>query len=201
MVKTAKADLIRQVMGASHILCSTVTDIMERTLEDVHEEQLALSQFKLLLLIGRAGHRFKVSDVAEFLGVTNAAASRSTDRLVQRGLVDRSVSKEDRRAVDLTLTPEGRELVDSFAEANDALLMNALGDYTEDRLREIKDLIDELALRLLDVEEARWKKCLRCGVHFRAGCIMRDLMGQNCAFADRLYGDMEGTENAVSGAT
>jgi len=198
MTEQAKTDLIRQVMGASHILCSTVTEIMERTLDDVHEEQLALSQFKLLLLIGRAGHRFKVSDVAAFLDVTNAAASRSTDRLVQRGLVDRSVSKEDRRAVDLSLTPAGRALVDRFAEANDALLEKALGGYSEQRLREVKELIDELSTSLLDVEEARWKKCLRCGVHFHSGCVMRDLMGENCAFADRLYGDMNPPEHAAS---
>ena len=192
----SQIDLIRQVMGASHIFCSTVTDLMEKTLAEVHEDQLALSQFKLLLLIGRGGPRFKVSDVAEFLGVTNAAASRSTDRLVQRGLVDRSISKEDRRAVDLSLTTEGQALVERFAAANDEILLDALGDYSEDRLREVKTLLDELSVRLLDIEEARWKKCLRCGVHFRAGCILQDVLGRNCAFADRLFDSADGAQAA-----
>src|SRR5690554_5442397 len=97
MDTAGKIDLIQQVMGASHVFCTTVTELLERTLEESSGEALAMSQVKLLLLIAHPHHTFKVTDVAQFLGVTNAAASRAIDRLVQRGLVDRTVSKEDRR--------------------------------------------------------------------------------------------------------
>ncbi len=186
-----KTDLIRQVLGASHIFCSTVTELMERTLHEVSPSRLALSQFRLLLLIDRPSKRFMVSDVAEIMGVTPAAASRSTDRLVQRGLIKREVSPDDRRAVELSLTQEGEEFLDRVREVSDRHLAAALGDYDDDRLEELSTLLDELAVRLLNLDSARTEKCLRCGIHFREGCIMREVLGRSCIFSERLYGSGE----------
>jgi DNA-binding MarR family transcriptional regulator len=186
-----KIELIRQVMGASHVFCSTVNELLERTLGESGDEQLAMSQVKLLLLISRPEQQFKVTDVAEFLGVTNAAASRAIDRLVQRGLVDRSISKQDRRAVELSLTSRSRELLDRFTENRNRELLRLLGDYPEEKLERVVSLLDELSVRLLDVEAAGEARCLRCGFHFRKGCVMRDVLGRECVVSSSLYGDGE----------
>lgn len=183
-----KIELIRQVMGASHVFCSTVNELLERTLAESSDEQLAMSQVKLLLLIAHPHRTFKVTDVAQFLGVTNAAASRAIDRLVQRGLVDRTISKEDRRAVDLALTPASRDLLDRFTEARNRELLKLLGGYPEDQLRQVVTLLDELSVRLLDVEKAMEERCLRCGVHFRTGCVIQDVLGRECMVSQELYG-------------
>lgn len=189
-----KIALIRQVMGASHVYCSAVGELLERTLAESTDEPLALSQVKLLLLIGRPGQRFKVTDVADFLGVTNAAASRAIDRLVQRGLVDRSISQEDRRAVDLSLTTAGRELLDSFTEARTTELRRLLGSYPDAKLRTVAMLLDELSVLLLDLDSAAEERCLRCGIHFRTGCVLRDVLGRECAVSSELYGTPEVAE-------
>jgi MarR family transcriptional regulator, organic hydroperoxide resistance regulator len=183
-----KIDLIRQVMGASHIFCSAVNEMLERTLAEATDEALAMSQVKLLLLISRPEQRFKVTDVAEFLGVTNAAASRAIERLVQRGLVDRTVSRDDRRAVDLSLTDESRELLERFTEIRNRELMQLLAHYPEDKLRTAIKLLDELSVLLLDFEPGKEDRCLRCGVHFRSGCVLRDVLGRECAVSAGLYG-------------
>jgi DNA-binding MarR family transcriptional regulator len=183
-----KIDLIRQVMGASHIFCSAVNDMLERTLAEASDEALAMSQVKLLLLISRPEQRFKVTDVAEFLGVTNAAASRAIERLVQRGLVDRTVSRDDRRAVDLSLTDQSRQLLDRFTDVRNRELMQLLATYPEDRLRTVVTLLDELSVLLLGFEAGSEDRCLRCGVHFRSGCVLRDVLGRECAVSAGLYG-------------
>lgn len=179
---------IQQVMGASHIFCTTVNELLERTLDEASEEQLVLSQVKLLLLIARPGQRFKVTDVADFLGVTNAAASRAIDRLVQRGLIDRSVSSEDRRAVDLSLTPASRELLDEFQELRNQELLRVLGDFPVEKLEAAAELLDELSVRLAELEAEEEERCLRCGIHFRDGCVMRDVLGRECVVSEQLYG-------------
>ena len=184
---------IQQVMGASHIFCTTVNELLERTLEEASDEQLVLSQVKLLLLIARPGQRFKVTDVAEFLGVTNAAASRAIDRLVQRGLIDRSVSPEDRRAVDLTLTDASRELLAQFNRIRNRELLRVLGDVQEEKLELAAELLDELSVRLAELETEEEERCLRCGIHFRNGCVMRDVLNRECAVSRELYGPGEGT--------
>jgi DNA-binding MarR family transcriptional regulator len=52
-----------------------------------------------------------VSDIADFLGLTNAAASQLIERLVESGLLVRSEDPNDRRAKQVSLTSNGRELI------------------------------------------------------------------------------------------
>jgi DNA-binding MarR family transcriptional regulator len=140
-----KAELIQQVMGASHQFFTTMNDVLERSLAEAGEWQLTISQVKLLMLISRPGQRFKVMDVAELLGVTNAAASRSIDRLVQRGLVDRNVTPEDRRAVDLTLTPTAEALLARFTEARNRELNRLLGHYPDGDMERAARILNDMA--------------------------------------------------------
>lgn len=148
MTPEAKIALIQQVMAASHVFCTAADEVLERTLAEASGGQLALSQIKLLLLVGRPGQRFKVTDLASILGVTNAAASRAIDRLVQRGLIERSVSREDRRAVDLTLTPASRVLLDRFVELRDSALLELLGEHAPETLQAAAELLSELSAGL-----------------------------------------------------
>lgn len=201
MDQERQIELIQQVMGASHVFCSTVNDLLERTLGEASDEQLAMSQIKLLLLISRPGQRFKVTDVADFLGVTNAAASRSIERLVQRGLVDRTVSPDDRRAVDLALTPSAEALLARFTEVRNRELLRLLGGHSPSKLERAAALLDELSVLLLKPETDTGERCLRCGVHFRTDCVLRDVMGRECVVADDLYGGSADSveDPAVSG--
>ena len=189
----SRIDLIRQVMGASHVFCTTVSEMLERALGEASDDQLVLSQVKLLLLIARPGQRFKVTDVAQFLGVTNAAASRAIDRLVQRGLIDRTVSKEDRRAVDLSLTEVSEALLERFTEVRNRELLRVMGDYPEEKLRQATELLDEMAVRLAELETEEQEKCLKCGVHFREGCVMQEVLDRECVVSRELYGPREET--------
>lgn len=195
-----KIELIRQVMGASHVFCSSVTELLDRTLLEASDEQLVMSQVKLLLLISRPGQRFKVTDVAEFLGVTNAAASRSIDRLVQRGLVERTVSQEDRRAVDLALTSLAEELLARFTTVRNRELLRLLGQHPDEKLERAAALLDELSVLLLDPETAVDERCLRCGIHFRSGCVVRDVLGRECVVAGGLYGDADEASDRIAEA-
>jgi DNA-binding MarR family transcriptional regulator len=151
MDENRMVELIQQVMGASHLFSSSVNDVLEGALKEATDQELTMSQVKLLLLISNPGQRFKVMDVAEFLGVTNAAASRSIDRLVQRGLVDRTVTPEDRRAVDLTLTPLAEDLLGRFAEARNRELTRRLGHHSAqsmERAFELMERATDLMLQL-----------------------------------------------------
>ncbi|MGK7313527.1 MAG: MarR family winged helix-turn-helix transcriptional regulator [Candidatus Longimicrobiales bacterium M2_2A_002] len=204
MADTNQIDRIQQVMGASHLFCTTVNELLERTLDEATDEQLVMSQVKLLLLIARPGQRFKVTDVADFMGVTNAAASRAIDRLVQRGLIERTVSKEDRRAVDLSLTSASRTLLDRFTEIRNRELLRVLGDFPEEKIEQATELLDELSVRLAELETEEEERCLRCGVHFRNGCVMRDVLDRECVVSRELYGprgEEPGADDAVEEAS
>jgi DNA-binding MarR family transcriptional regulator len=178
-----KLALIGHVMGTANVFASSIEHLLDSSIAEASGGTLAMQQVKLMMLIARPEQRFKVMDIAEFLGVTNAAASRAIDRLVQRGLVDRALSQEDRRAVDLALTESGYALLERFGQTRDQRLAALLGDYPDDRLRTLMSLLDEVTPRLLDIDPDSDQRCSRCGVDVRANCVLRDVMGQHCGAA------------------
>jgi DNA-binding MarR family transcriptional regulator len=187
MANDDKLALLQRLMGASQIYSSTMNGFLERMLEEASATQLALSQLKLLMLISPSQYRLKVTDVADFLDVSNAAASRAIDRLVQRGLVHRAIAPDNRRAVDLTLTEVGKDLLRQFQELRDREVTRLLGDYPADKLRTLAQLLDEVSVLMLDLDEAAEQQCLRCNVHFRRGCVLREVLGRECETRTALF--------------
>ena len=75
-------------------------------------EGVTLPQLRVLVLASQPG-QLNASGVAQALDVHLSSASRICDRLVQAGLLDRRALPQDRRHVDLTLTPAGERLLTS----------------------------------------------------------------------------------------
>ena len=70
-------------------------------------DSLTLSQYALLEPLATR-RRARVATLAEEAGVTASTATRILDALERRGVVKRTRTPEDRRAVAITLTAEGR---------------------------------------------------------------------------------------------
>lgn len=67
--------------------------------------------------------RSKMSPLAEQLGLSMGAASTLVDRLATRGLIQRDADVADRRAVFVSLSPKGRELLEEARKTRSELLM------------------------------------------------------------------------------
>jgi DNA-binding MarR family transcriptional regulator len=65
----------------------------------------------------RDAEKIKMSPLADLLGLSMGAASTLIDRLVGRGLVAREADAHDRRAVFVSLTEKGREVLQEAAAA------------------------------------------------------------------------------------
>ena len=72
----------------------------------------------------------RLNDLAEKLNLSNSNVSGTVDRLVGAGLVVREPSKQDRRAVILSLTEKGKETV-SEAFGEQSVLRRRLGRIQE----------------------------------------------------------------------
>ncbi|MBD2447840.1 MarR family transcriptional regulator [Nostoc sp. FACHB-152] len=68
---------------------------------------LSIPQLRSLAFINR-NPGASLSDLADHLGVTSATASATTERLVQRNLVQREHHPQERRRIVLNLTDEGK---------------------------------------------------------------------------------------------
>ena len=76
---------------------------------------LSLPQYQLLERL-RGCEALTVSELAVSAGVAPPTATRMLDVLVRDGIARRGTAVHDRRAVMITLTPAGREAVETAAE-------------------------------------------------------------------------------------
>ncbi len=75
------------------------------------EDQVTLPQLRVLVMAGDDVEPLTLTRVASILGVHPSNATRTVDRLVTAGLLDRRDNPDDRRQLQLTLTARGRALV------------------------------------------------------------------------------------------
>jgi DNA-binding MarR family transcriptional regulator len=86
------------------------------------------------------------SVLAESMGMTRGAISKLAERLVAKGLVERTDSREDKRAHRLSLTTEGRAKVPvlaSLADRNDAEFFGLLTTEEHEALDRILRVLAE----------------------------------------------------------
>jgi long-chain acyl-CoA synthetase len=102
--------------------------------------ELSPPQYRVLILLSDGSA--VSSDVAERLAVSRPTVTSVVDGLVNRGLVERRHSEDDRRRVSLTLTKEGREILARADRDADALLADVAGNLGDAELadRALTDL-------------------------------------------------------------
>jgi len=104
------ADDVEAVMLAARALVA-VTARSVATVDDV----VSLPQLRVLVMVASRG-TLNLSAVAAGLGVHPSNATRTVDRLIAAGLLDRRDDPSDRRNLILELSPDGRGLVDRVME-------------------------------------------------------------------------------------
>ena len=177
----ATVGLINDFLGSVRILSTTIDEWMEEELKETTKDRVTPSQLRVLKLVARTNAR-RIGDVADFLAVSNAAASKAVDRLVRRGLVRRAEAAADRRAVELSLTTEGRTLLAQYEAATTQVLKEVFGSLPQDKLEETARFLDQLSTRMVKEGRTREGICLRCGIHFRDRCLLRQTVGRDCYF-------------------
>jgi len=102
-----QAEVVDALLSASRALVG----LAARSLAEL-DADVTLPQYRTLVVLAARGPQ-RAAEVAVELGVNPSTGTRMCDRLVRKGLVRRTRTPSDRRAVKLTLTPAGRALVDT----------------------------------------------------------------------------------------
>ena len=124
---------------ASLDLLETVPLVM-RTLrtEMRHGRQhdLSVPQFRTLAFVHREPGA-SLTALAEHLGLTPASTSKMVDALVERQLLTRSTAEEDRRRIELNLTPAGLKVWQTAFEQTRASFAQRLSQLPEADLEQL----------------------------------------------------------------
>jgi DNA-binding MarR family transcriptional regulator len=106
-----------------------VAAVMVRSLESI-DASVSVTQMRILVLLW-TGEPLNLSAVAEGLGVNASNASRTCDRLVSAGLIDRGELTADRRQRVLTLTRKGRTFVERLMNRREQELAEIVGRMSD----------------------------------------------------------------------
>lgn len=101
----------------------------ELVLRELGTEAVTLD---VLAALRRSGspYRLRASEIAAATRVSPGAVSQRLDRLEQSGLIKREVDKNDKRGIVVSLTVEGRDLIDSVVAGlmdRESLLLTPFG--------------------------------------------------------------------------
>ncbi len=113
-----------QVLTASRALLGVVARSVAPVLD-----LITVPQFRVLVVLSTSDGPVRNGDLAAVLGVHPSTFTRSADRLVAAGWVQRAENPENRRETFIELTAEGRALVDRV---------------TDERSREIRSILARL---------------------------------------------------------
>jgi DNA-binding MarR family transcriptional regulator len=99
---------------------------------------LSVPQFRALGFLDR-NPGSSLSDLADHLGVTRPTASAMTERLVQRGFVDRADHPQQRRQIVLKLTHDGTTYLNQMRQNTRTKIADLLTALSDEQLSEIAE--------------------------------------------------------------
>jgi DNA-binding MarR family transcriptional regulator len=109
---------------------------------------ISVEQFHILRHI-RHGVR-SVSELAEVKKISRPAISQAVDILVEKGLIERTPSQEDRRFIQLALTESGLAMLDDIFERNRRWMKEQMTGLTPEELCSIQLAMNALKKAFLE---------------------------------------------------
>src|SRR5690606_6425661 len=91
---------------------------------------------------------FRPGDMAEYLGMSRASLSKSLASLRTDGLITGEAAPGDRRAVHVSLTPQGKAAYTKIVTAGLAELSKVTSEFTEDEIRKVTRFMTLFVSRL-----------------------------------------------------
>jgi DNA-binding MarR family transcriptional regulator len=85
-----------------------------------------------------------MSALSEFLMVSNGNVTGVVSRLIEEGLVTRTVDREDRRSANVRLTRKGRESFLRMAAANERWMDRMFADLSDAQIEQLMRLLGQV---------------------------------------------------------
>jgi DNA-binding MarR family transcriptional regulator len=138
------------VLTASRTLVAVATQSLGAVAEET-----TIAQYRALVVLASRGPQ-RLVDLAGALEVTASTAGRMCDRLVRKGLIRRHRSRTDRRAVQVSITAAGRQVVDQATARRRELLAQILSRLPAAQQAGVARALDAFAAAAGEVPDRLW---------------------------------------------
>ncbi len=151
------AGMPQEIVVLTRLLLFTVSCVNDDLNRVLAEHGLnTTSALALAMLYGSADNRLNPCELSRALHSSRTNVTRLIDELERQGWVERSISNEDRRRIDLALTDTGTELVKRFLPLQWAHMQALWQEFDADE----RTTLEGLLRRLLDGLEQRPAECV-----------------------------------------
>lgn len=116
---------------------------LSRLLRPGRDSGMTPQQYWLLRQLRRDG-ALSIGELAQALGITTGSATVACKRLERAGLVTRVRQLEDERIVEVALTEQGRDQIDSLRQKKRAALAQWLDVLDEREQEELLTMVERL---------------------------------------------------------
>ena len=138
------------VLTASRTLVAVATQSLGAAAEDT-----TIAQYRALVVLASRGPQ-RMSDLAAALDVTPSTAGRMCDRLLRKGLIRRHRARADRRAVQVSVTASGREVVDQATARRRALIADILRRLPARQQSAVASALAAFAAAAGEIPDSQW---------------------------------------------
>ena len=138
------------VLTASRTLVAVATRSLGAAAEDT-----TIAQYRALVVLASRGPQ-RMSDLATALDVTPLTAGRMCDRLLRKGLIRRHRGRADRRAVQVSVTAAGRQVVDTATARRRALIAGILGRLPAAQQSAVASALAAFAAAAGEIPDSQW---------------------------------------------
>lgn len=140
---------------ATRVLLDWMAMFMRRSVHDMLQFNktagLSLAQVNILMWLHYHDHS-EVTNLANIMQVSPAAASQMVERMVREDLVQRIESPSDRRTRQVHLTERGRQVVQDTIQAREAWVGDLVANLTPEQRSSLVTLMGELILKTQELE-------------------------------------------------
>ena len=129
---------IMEIIKTGH----AITDSVSRELKEygIYEPQFNV----LRILRGAKGEPLSVNQILERMITKSSNVTRIIDKLEAKGLVSRELCPEDRRRMEVLISPQGLELLKKLDKKVEALHKPMVDNLTQQEAEQLVELIQKL---------------------------------------------------------
>jgi DNA-binding MarR family transcriptional regulator len=139
------------VLTASRTLVAVATASLGDAADDI-----TIAQYRALVVLASRGPQ-RMADLAAALDVAPSTAGRMCDRLLRKGLIRRQRARADRRAVQVSITAAGRQVVDEATARRRALLAGILAKLPARQQSAVAAALRSFAAAAGEIPDGEWR--------------------------------------------
>lgn len=159
------------LLKAMLVFSRTVERVLQERASEAARDSISRSKLQILRLLDRRGAQ-SAAQIARFLSVSKPAITQTVASMLEDELLEREISKEDRRRFELSLTSKGRQALREVIGKQRHFVRNAVRDLETKDVASWTSVLDQMARALVQADRRFQGYCLQCGAHANDTCVL-----------------------------